>query len=163
MAAEQIAAVHRHQGARGRAPHWLRLRRPERDTVLYPAVSYPTYAMGATLGGCRAVPVPVDETWRLDLSAIAAADAARAVCLWVNSPGNPAGGLDDLGAVASWGAGRVHPVLSDECYVEFTWRGAAVHDPRTRHRGRAGRSLAVEAVEPGGGAGAGSTPATLSW
>ena len=29
-------------------PHWLRLRRPDRDTVLYPEISYPTYAMGAT-------------------------------------------------------------------------------------------------------------------
>ena len=35
-------------------PHMLRLRLPERDTVLYPAVSYPTYAMGAALAGCRA-------------------------------------------------------------------------------------------------------------
>ena len=42
-------------------PHLLRLRRPDRDTVLYPAVSYPSYAMGATLAGCRAVPVPVDD------------------------------------------------------------------------------------------------------
>ena len=39
-------------------PHVLRLRQPGRDTVLYPAVSYPTYAMGAALAGCRAVPVP---------------------------------------------------------------------------------------------------------
>ena len=30
-------------------PHVLRLRQPDRDTVLYPAVSYPTYAMGAAL------------------------------------------------------------------------------------------------------------------
>ena len=30
-------------------PHWLRLRNPGLDTVLYPAVSYPTYAMGAKL------------------------------------------------------------------------------------------------------------------
>ena len=37
-------------------PQWLRLRRPDRDTVLYPAISYPTYAMGATLAGCRPVP-----------------------------------------------------------------------------------------------------------
>jgi len=46
-------------------PHWLRLRTPDRDTVLYPSVSYPSYAMGADLAGCRAVPVPVDEQWRL--------------------------------------------------------------------------------------------------
>ena len=98
-------------------PQWLRLRRPDLDTVLYPAISYPTYAMGATLAGCRAVPY-------VDLHEIDPADAARALCIWVNVPGNPTGALGDLGAAAAWG--RVHgvPVLSDECYVEFTWDGA---------------------------------------
>ena len=51
-------------------PHWLRLRSPQRDTVLYPAVSYPSYEMGATLAGCRAVPVPPDDSGRLDLLAV---------------------------------------------------------------------------------------------
>ena len=37
-------------------PQYLRLRDPSRDTVLYPAISYPTYEMGATLAGLRAVP-----------------------------------------------------------------------------------------------------------
>ncbi|MGH1506308.1 MAG: pyridoxal phosphate-dependent aminotransferase [Acidimicrobiales bacterium] len=104
-------------------PHWLRLRRPDLDTVLYPAISYPSYAMGATLAGCRAVAVPVDDQWRIDLSAIDPADAARALCLWVNTPGNPAGGLDDLDAAAAWGRANGVPVLSDECYIEFTWDG----------------------------------------
>ena len=104
-------------------PHWLRLRDPSRDTVLYPEVSYPSYAMGATLAGCRAVPVPMDDRWRLDLSHIDPADAARALCLWANTPGNPAGGLDDLAAVAEWGRRHGVPVFSDECYVEFTWSG----------------------------------------
>ncbi len=104
-------------------PHWLRLRTPERDTVLYPAISYPSYEMGATLAGCRAVPVPVDDEWRIDLSAIDDADAERALCLWVNTPGNPAGGLDDLGAAYRWGRERSVPVISDECYVAFTWAG----------------------------------------
>ena len=35
-------------------PRMLHLRRPDRDTVLYPAISYPTYAMGAELAGLRA-------------------------------------------------------------------------------------------------------------
>jgi succinyldiaminopimelate transaminase len=106
--------------------HYLRLRDPERDTVLFPAVSYPTYAMGATLAGCRAVPVPpaTADGNGLDLGAVSDDDAARAVCLWVNSPSNPAGGMTDLAGVAAWGAARAVPVLSDECYVEFTWRGA---------------------------------------
>ena len=104
-------------------PHWLRLRTPDRDTVLYPAVSYPSYEMGATLAGCRAVAVPLDGSWAIDLSAIDPADAERALCLWVNTPGNPAGGLDDLGAAAAWGRANGVPVFSDECYVEFTWSG----------------------------------------
>jgi len=107
------------------APHYLHLRDPRRDTVLYPAVSYPSYAMGATLAGCRAVPVPVDESWRIDLSAIEPADAERALCLWVNTPGNPAGGLDDLAAAAAWGRANGVVVLSDECYAEFTWHEEA--------------------------------------
>ncbi|MGI8758190.1 MAG: pyridoxal phosphate-dependent aminotransferase [Acidimicrobiales bacterium] len=103
---------------------WLHLRRPERDTVLYPAVSYPSYAMGAVLAGCRAVPVTLDDRWRLDLSTVDEEDASRALCLWSNTPGNPAGGLDDLAAVARWGRRRGIPVLSDECYAEFTWDGS---------------------------------------
>ena len=108
-------------------PQWLRLRSPDRDTVLYPAVSYPTYAMGAELAGCRAVAVPADARWRTDLSAISTEDAERALCLWLNTPGNPAGGLDDLSAAAAWGRRHGVPVFSDECYAEFTWDGA----PRT--------------------------------
>ena len=106
-------------------PHVLRLREPERDTVLYPAVSYPTYAMGAELAGCRAVPVPPGEGRRggLDLDAIDPADAERALVLWSNSPSNPTGGLGDLGAEAAWGRAHGVPVFSDECYAEFTWNG----------------------------------------
>ena len=103
-------------------PQVLQLRRPDRDTVLYPAVAYPTYEMGAVLARCRAVPVPVDDQWRLDLAAIGEADAERALFLWVNSPGNPAGQLDDLDAAAAWGRAHGVPVLSDECYAEFTWQ-----------------------------------------
>ena len=110
-------------------PSWLHLRDPSRDTVLYPALSYPTYEMGARLGGLRAVPVPVDQNFRLRLTpdAVSEADAQRALVLWVNSPGNPAGALDDLAAAAAWGRERGALVASDECYAELTWNGP----PRT--------------------------------
>jgi aspartate/methionine/tyrosine aminotransferase len=111
----------------GTLPQWLQLRAPDRDTVLYPAVAYPTYAMGAELAGCRAVPVAVDDDFRLDLSSIDPGDAARALCLWVNSPSNPTGALDDLASAAAWGRDHGVPVFSDECYAEFTWDGP----PRT--------------------------------
>jgi succinyldiaminopimelate transaminase len=107
----------------GTLPQWMRLRRPDRDTVLYPAISYPTYEMGATLAGCRAVPVPMSPVGGLQLDAIDPADARRALLLWVNSPANPSGVLDDLEAAAAWGRRHDVPVFSDECYVEFTWTG----------------------------------------
>ena len=108
-------------------PGYLRLRHPDRDTVLYPAVSYPSYAMGAALAGCRAVPVAVDDRFRIDVGTIKRSDAKRALCLWVNTPGNPAGALDDMGAAAAWGRHNGVPVASDECYAEFTFHGP----PRT--------------------------------
>ena len=130
-------------------PQWLRLRRPDRDTVLYPAISYPTYAMGATLAGCRAVPV------RADLDGDRPGTTPRrALCLWVNCPGNPTGDARRPRRGGRRGA-EPHgvPVLSDECYVEFTWDGP----PRTilEHgaRRRGGGALAVEALQPGRRAG----------
>ncbi|MBV9822060.1 MAG: succinyldiaminopimelate transaminase [Actinobacteria bacterium] len=95
-------------------PQHLHLRTPDKDTVLYPAISYPTYEMGAILAGLRAVPYQ-----RLD--EIAESDAERALCVWVNSPNNPTGALHDLAAAADWGRQRGVPVLSDECYAEFSY------------------------------------------
>jgi succinyldiaminopimelate transaminase len=105
-------------------PRLLALRDPTRDTVLYPGVAYPTYEMGALLAGLRAVPVPLDDRWLLDLSRVADADAARALLLWVNEPGNPtgaSGGPGHLRAVADWARDHGAIVASDECYAEFTY------------------------------------------
>jgi succinyldiaminopimelate transaminase len=101
---------------------YLHLRSPERDTVLFPSISYPTYAMGATLAGLRAVPVTMTEG-RLDLETIAPDDINRALVLWANSPSNPTGILDDLEGVALWGRSHGVLVASDECYAEYTWAG----------------------------------------
>jgi succinyldiaminopimelate transaminase len=102
---------------------YLRLRRPERDTVIGPALAYPTYAMGATLAGCRYVGVAAATDGSLDLDAVSDDDASRAVLLWVNSPANPHGARSDLTAMAAWGRRHDVPVFSDECYAEFTWDG----------------------------------------
>ncbi|HWL44045.1 MAG TPA: aminotransferase class I/II-fold pyridoxal phosphate-dependent enzyme [Ilumatobacter sp.] len=128
VAPSQIAACVGTKEFVGTLPQWLRLRTPSRDTVLYPEIAYPTYAMGATLAGCRGVPVALGPTGGLDLGSIDPAEAERALALWVNSPGNPSGALDDLGAAAAWGRTHGVPVFSDECYVEFTWEGRAAGD-----------------------------------
>jgi succinyldiaminopimelate transaminase len=125
LAATSVAACVGTKEFVASVPHVLRLRQPDRDTVLYPAVSYPTYAMGAELAGCRAVAIPAapGRVGGLDLEAIDPDDADRALVLWSNSPSNPTGGLGDLGAEAAWGRERGIPVFSDECYAEFTWDG----------------------------------------
>jgi succinyldiaminopimelate transaminase len=125
--AEAVAACIGTKELVATVPQWLRLRSPDRDTVLHPGVAYPTYEMGAILAGCRSVAVPVDDRWQLDLDAIDDADADRALALWVNSPANPTGALQDLTVAAAWGRARGVPVLSDECYAELTWEGR----PRT--------------------------------
>ena len=105
-------------------PRLLALRDPSRDTVLYPGVAYPTYEMGARLAGLRAVPIPLDERWLLDLSRIGEDDAARALVVWVNEPGNPtgaSGGDRHLRAVVDWARECGAIVASDECYAEFTY------------------------------------------
>jgi succinyldiaminopimelate transaminase len=110
-------------------PHVLRLRDPERDTVLYPAIAYPSYEMGAVLAGCRAVPVPLDAGWHLDLDAISDADAERALVLWINEPGNPSSSTTDDAyflRVAQWARARGVIVASDECYAEFSPRPATI-------------------------------------
>ena len=120
----------------------------------YPSVSYPTYAMGALLGGCRAVAVPeLPGRWSRPVL-----DRRRR-----HRPGP--GAVDQLAVQPDRPAqrpgrggpsgGRDHgvPVFSDECYAEFTWDGP----PRTvlaTGRGRGGRrALPVEALQPGRGAG----------
>ncbi len=100
---------------------YLRLRTPERDTVLYPAVSYPTYAMGALLGGCRPVAVAELDGGGLDLASVDPDDVDRALLVWANSPANPSGSLTDLDDLTRWGRRHRVPVFSDECYAEFTW------------------------------------------
>ncbi len=105
-------------------PRVLSLRDPSRDTVLYPAAAYPTYEMGALLAGLRAVPVPVDDGWHLDLSRVDPADAEQALVLWCNDPSNPTGvaaSTEQMRATVEWARARGIIVASDECYAEFTY------------------------------------------
>jgi len=85
------------------------------DTVVYPSIAYPTYAIGAALVG--ATPFASDDPadWP---------EGTRLV--WLNSPGNPDGrvlGIDGLrGAVArARELGAV--IVNDECYAELNWVG----------------------------------------
>ena len=122
LSIEQIAACVGTKEMVASTAHYLSLRAPDRDLVLYPAISYPSYAMGATLAGLEAQSVPM-ERGRLALETLSEEQAGRALLLWSNSPSNPTGELDDLGAAAAWGRQHGVPVFSDECYADFTWAG----------------------------------------
>ncbi|MGH3360347.1 MAG: succinyldiaminopimelate transaminase [Nocardioidaceae bacterium] len=86
------------------------------DTIVIPALAYPTYEVGAALAGAKVV--ASDSTAALGPEAPA--------LIWLNSPSNPTGRVlpaDHLRKVVDWARERGTLVVSDECYLEFTWDG----------------------------------------
>ena len=136
---------------------------PDRDTVLYPAVSYPTYAMGATLAGARAVPVPELGGGGPDLSSIDRDDAARALVLWVNSPANPTGAAHRPGSGGGLGAGPrragASPTSATPSSPGTARRGAS----SSRERRAWSPSTRCPSARTWPGCGPASTPATPTW
>ena len=123
IAPEQILACIGTKELVASLPRMLHLRTPNRDTVLYPSISYPTYAMGAELAGLRAVPVPLDSDWHLDLTRVSDTDAERALLLWTNEPGNPTAAVASAASVTAtveWARTRGITLAADECYAEFS-------------------------------------------
>ncbi len=119
--AEHVAATVGSKEFVAGLPGYLRLRDPSRDVVLYPAISYPTYAMGATLAGCRAIPVETGPDGELELDSVDAALLDRALCCWVNTPANPTGRVSGYEKVVRSAREHGFVVAADECYVEFVW------------------------------------------
>lgn len=99
------------------------------DIVLRPRIAYPTYDMGAVIAGAE--PVATDDPFSLDESVL-----ARVKLIWLNSPGNPTGKVDDAAYMARVVelARRIGAVVaSDECYAELPWEGEdvpSILDPR---------------------------------
>jgi succinyldiaminopimelate transaminase len=84
------------------------------DLVVYPAMAYPTYLVGAKIAGCQAV--ACDDLHQLG--------DARPALIWINSPSNPTGQILDpetLKRRVSWARERGALLASDECYGEFGW------------------------------------------
>ncbi|KQP55915.1 succinyldiaminopimelate transaminase [Agreia sp. Leaf283] len=109
----------------------------EGDVVVHPRAAYPTYAVGATIAGARAVASDDPADW-----------PAETRLVWLNSPGNPDGAVLDVDGLARAVArarelGAV--VASDECYAELGWDGPwqndlvpSVLDPRVTAGDRSG-------------------------
>ena len=84
--------------------------------VAIPALAYPTYAVGARLAGREVVAVDGLD----DLRALPEPPAL----LWLNSPANPTGRVQQVAELAAIVAhAREHGtlVVSDECYLDLGW------------------------------------------
>ncbi|MDO5500786.1 MAG: succinyldiaminopimelate transaminase, partial [Propionibacteriaceae bacterium] len=91
-------------------PHQLGLG-PD-DTLVIPAVAYPTYAVGGELTRCRVVVCDDPDA------------APPATMAWINSPSNPTGAVASPDLLRRWvGWARTHGAIlvADECYLEFGW------------------------------------------
>jgi len=87
------------------------------DVIVYPTVAYPTYDIGAKIVG--ATSVTADSLAELD-----EATRSRVKLVWINSPANPTGIVQDADAMRAIvddarALGAV--VASDECYAELGW------------------------------------------
>ena len=92
------------------------------DTVVFPELAYPTYAVGAALAGARAV--ASDGLTRLGPETPA--------LVWLNSPSNPTGRVlpvEHLRKAVDWCRERGVVLVSDECYLECAWETDPVKRP----------------------------------
>lgn len=87
------------------------------DTVGYPAISYPTYEVGARSVGAAALPLGEDiAQWPTGEQAPA--------LVWLNSPGNPDGhvlSVEKLRQIVAWARREGAVVVADECYAMLAW------------------------------------------
>ena len=101
------------------------------DTVLYPALAYPTYDIGSRL--CGAGAATVDDVSPGTLAGV----PGTSRLLWVNSPSNPTGRVLPPAALrdaVGWARERGVVLASDECYIELGWDTSPVSvlDPAVR-------------------------------
>jgi len=93
-----------------------------RDLVLFPALAYPTYEVGAKLAGARVMAT----------DALTSVGPERVSLVWVNSPSNPTGRVLPVGhlrKVVAWCRERGALLVSDECYLEFAWETQVARRP----------------------------------
>jgi len=95
-------------------------------TVLAPTPTFVMYGVTARAHGLRAVSVPLDAAWDLDLAAMTkAVDVVSPNVVFVASPNNPTGNRmsrDRLEALAA--AAQDALVVIDEAYVDYTSEGS---------------------------------------
>jgi aspartate/methionine/tyrosine aminotransferase len=99
------------------------------DEVLYPDPLWPPTAGSVLYARGVPVPYPLHESrgWRPDIDEIRRLISPKTVAIYVNSPGNPSGGVlsrSDLQAIADLAVEHDLWVISDEAYEDVVFDGA---------------------------------------
>jgi aspartate/methionine/tyrosine aminotransferase len=102
------------------------------DEAILQAPFYFNHEMAIVMAGCRAVSVPTDESYQLDVEAIRRAMTPRTRAVVTISPNNPTGAVYPEAALRAVNAlcrerGVYH--IHDEAYEYFTYDGARHFSP----------------------------------
>ncbi len=100
--------------------------------IVVPTPYYFNHEMAIAMLNCRAVLVPTDENYQLNVDAIAAAITPKTVAVVTVSPNNPSGAVyspESLRAVNELCRQRGVYHISDEAYEYFTYDGAQHFSP----------------------------------
>jgi aspartate aminotransferase len=99
------------------------------DEVIIPDPEWPPCAGNIRLAHGVPVPCPLHEAlgWRYDLDELAGKITAKTRAIYVNSPGNPTGGVltrEDIQAIAALAEKHGLWIISDEAYEDVVYDGA---------------------------------------
>jgi len=118
------------------------------DAVVVPTPSYPLFEDLARLESVEIVGhrLRLENRWRLDVDALAAALPERARAIVVVTPNNPTGSMlvpEEQRALTHLAASRELLVVADEVFAEWAWSGAARHAELLAHGEREGALVVV--------------------
>ena len=100
---------------------------PGHDEVILLPPTYGIYGVLAQLNNVKAVDVPLDENFQLDVAAIMSSVNEKTKLIFVCSPNNPSGNALPLSQIQSLLDQFSGWVVVDEAYIDFSKVGTAIH------------------------------------
>ena len=99
---------------------------PGHDEVILLPPTYGMYGVLAQLNNVKAVDVPLDENFQLDVAAIMSSVNEKTKLIFVCSPNNPSGNAIPLSQIQSLLDQFSGLVVVDEAYIDFSEGGTAI-------------------------------------
>ena len=99
---------------------------PGKDEVILLPPTYGMYGVLAQLNNVKAVNVPLDDNFQLDVAAIMSSVNEKTKLIFVCSPNNPSGNAIPLSQIQSLLDQFFGLVVVDEAYIDFSTAGTAI-------------------------------------